>query len=106
VKPLAELLRIICDGALTDFLAFQGAAANKAALTQHKLDAASLEHNVKLLALCALAAQATDKSLTFGAIQTALQVQAEEVELWVIEAIGEKLLEASIDQITGTVTVK
>lgn len=61
---------------------------------------------MKLLTLCSLAAQATDKVLTFGAIQSALQVDAAEVELWVIEAIGERLLEASIDQLNSTVTVK
>jgi hypothetical protein len=104
LKPLVELLKIICDGALPEFMSF--ASAQKAVFTQHKLDAAALERSVRLLALCSLAAQSSEKALSFAAVQAALQVPAEEVELWVIEAIGERLLEASIDQIAGTVTVK
>lgn len=102
-----ELLKILCDGALPEFLAFYAAPTNKAVFAQHQLDAAALERSVRLLALCALAAQASDKVLSFAAVHSALQLgAAEEVEQWVIEAIGERLLEASIDQIAGTVTVK
>lgn len=104
VKPLMELLKIVVDGALPEYLAFQ--TAQQAVFAQYKLDAEALERSVKLLTLSSLAAQASDKQLTFGAIQTALQIDEAEVELWVIEAIAEKLLEASIDQLNATVTIK
>ena len=105
--PLVELLRIVCDGSLSDFVGYTSSAANKGVLAQHGLDAEALEHSMKLLALCSLAAQTTDKQLTFGAIQAALQLEdACEVELWVIEAIGERLIEASIDQLNSSVTIK
>lgn len=104
VKPLVELLKIIVDGALSEYLTFQ--TAQKTVFAQYKLDAEALERSVKLLTLSSLAAQASDKLLTFGAIQTALQIDEAEVELWVIEAIAEKLLEASIDQLNATVTIK
>ena len=106
LNPLVELLKIICDGALPEFLAFSGNAANQAACAKHSLDLSSIEHNVKLLALCTLAAQSTEKVVSFSSIQSELRIAADEVELWVIEAIGEKLLDASIDQISGTVTIK
>lgn len=104
VKPLVDLLKIIVDGALPEYLAFQ--TANKAVFAQHSLDAEALERAVKLLTLSSLAAQAVDKQLAFGAIESGLQIDAAEVELWVIEAIAEKLLEASIDQLNGTVTIQ
>lgn len=103
VKPLVELLKIVCDGALPEYLTFQ--AAQKAVFAQYKLDADELERSVKLLTLCSLAAQTTDKLLTFASIQSALQIDEAEVELWVIDAIAEKLLEASIDQLNATVTI-
>ena len=104
VKPLVDLLKIIVDGALPEYLAFQ--TANKAVFAQHGLDMEGLERGVKLLTLSSLAAQAADKQLTFGAIESALQIDAAEVELWVIEAIAEKLLEASIDQLHAIVTIQ
>jgi len=104
VKPLVDLLKIIVDGALPEYLAFQ--TAHKAVFAQHNLDMEGLERGVKLLTLSSLAAQAADKQLTFAAIEIALQIDAAEVELWVIEAIAEKLLEASIDQLHATVTIQ
>ena len=104
MTPLVELLKIVVDGALPEYLAFQ--TAHKAVFAQYQLDAEALERSVKLLTLSSLAAQASDKQLTFGAIQAALQIDEAEVELWVIEAIAEKLLEASIDQLSATVTIK
>ena len=106
LKPLVELLRIVCDGSLTDFQAFQSTATNKTLCSTHKIDLSELETNVKLLTLCALASQANEKVLSFDTVEKALQITTEEVELWVIQAIGEHLLEASIDQIQGTITIK
>ncbi len=55
--------------------------------------------------LTRLAAQSTEKTLTFAAIRAALKVEEADVELWTIEAISEGLLEASIDQLTSTVNI-
>ena len=52
---------MICDGALPEFLAFKANAAQNAVFAAHKLDVDALEHSMKLLTLCSLAAQATDK---------------------------------------------
>lgn len=104
LQPLVDLLKIICDGSLPEFLAFSSKSA--AIFSKNSLDVSSLEHNIKLLALCTLAAQSSEKVLTFATIQNELRIPAEEVELWVIEAIGEKLMDASIDQISGSVTIK
>lgn len=115
LKPLVELLKIICDGSLTDYIAFR--EANASLFSTYQLDEADLEHEIKLLTLCSLAAQAVDKTVTFAAVRSVLQLAPVtattesdgndyEVEMWVIEAISERLLEASIDQLSSTITIK
>jgi translation initiation factor 3 subunit M len=104
LDSLVALLRIICDGSLEEYLTFQ--TANVSLFATYKLDASVIERNIKLLALCSLAAQATDKTVTYEAIRIALKIDLSEVELWTIEAISENLLDASIDQLTSTVTIK
>lgn len=104
---LISLLRIICDGSLNDFLTFRSGALAASVMAENAIDPAVVEHSIKLLSLCSLAATtSSDKILRFEDVQAALQLQDEEgVELLVIEAIGEKLLEASIDQLGKTITV-
>lgn len=103
-SSLASLLRIICDGSLADFADFK--AKSSAILTKHNLDADVLEHNLRLLSLCSLAARSQDKVISFADVKAAIGcVDDDEAEVWVIEAISENLLVASIDQLSGTVTV-
>ena len=78
-----------------------------------KLDEAQLSRNMKLLALCSLAAQAgaaaSNKEsavVSFQAIQALLRVHESDVELWVIEGIADNLIEASIDQLNGVVHIR
>jgi translation initiation factor 3 subunit M len=106
LKPIVELLTIICDGSLADFRLFQTNNETKNVFSQYSLNADAVERSVKLLTLCSLAAQASDRSVSFLSIQEALQIDEAKVELWVIDAIGQRLLEASIDQLSCTVTIK
>ena len=78
-----------------------------------KLDETQLSRNMKLLALCSLAAQAgaaaSNKEsavVSFQAIQALLRVHESDVELWVIEGIADNLIEASIDQLNGVVHIR
>ncbi len=114
-EPLSSLLRlltIICDGSLEDFESFQ--AVHKEDIFQaFKLDETQLSRNMKLLALCSLAAQAgaaaSNKEsavVSFQAIQALLRVHESDVELWVIEGIADNLIEASIDQLNGVVHIR
>ena len=112
LSSLLRLLTIICDGSLEDFESFQ--AAHKEDIFQaFKLDEAQLSRTMKLLALCSLAAQAgaaaSNKEsavVSFQAIQALLRVHESDVELWVIEAIADNLIEASIDQLNGVVHIR
>lgn len=76
--------------------------------TQYALDTNDLEYKMKLLTLATLASQLTsaERILTFQQISDALQIPVEDVEIWVIDAIGNHLVDASIDQLAGIVTVR
>ena len=100
--PLLKLLQIICDGNLDDFLAFKTANAN--VFTQNGLSASDVEQKVKVLTLSALGAQAADRVVSYAAISASLKIELEEVELWVIEAIAQNLVDATIDQINSSIT--
>lgn len=101
---LLALLKILCDGSLADFHAFR--AANAALLASNKLNGDDLEHKLRILTICSLAAQSSPKrELSFAAISAALMVDISDVEIWVVEAIAAGLLEASINQLQSTVTV-
>lgn len=58
---------------------------------------------MRLLTLCTLGAN--EKTLAYDKIAQALQVDAEDVETWVVDAISNHLLEASMDQFKSVVQV-
>lgn len=107
-EPIAsqvELLRILCDGSLEEFTGFRKVKANSFPQSSG-IDMDDIERLVKLLTLCSLATSYSGKSIPFDAVKQALQVDADEVEFWVIDAIASGLMEGSIDQINSTITVK
>jgi hypothetical protein len=104
LSSLATLLRIVCDGSLDDFNAF--CKGNDAVFAKHGLSKETLEHSMRLLALCSLAASSPDKVVSFDAVKKVLSCADDaEVESWVIEAISENLLTASIDQVNGNINI-
>lgn len=58
---------------------------------------------MQLLSLASLAAE--QRELPFDRIAEALQIKPEEVEHWVISAIGAKLIDAKMDQLRRVVLV-
>lgn len=59
----------------------------------------------RMMALLALAARSGLNEVPFSAVQTALDVPANQVETHIIGAIGARLLEAKVDQIKGVVAI-
>jgi len=99
-----ELLRVICDGSWLEYTEFLGRYPGL--LMQHSIDEDALAHEMKLLTISSLAAQVNDKTLTFESIRSHLSIGLDEVELWVIEAIAEKLIDGSIDQLNEKVSIR
>ena len=55
------------------------------------------------MTLCSLGCDKTN--LTYSDIASVLLINEDEVETWIVDAVGQNLMEAQIDQITSTVVV-
>ena len=58
---------------------------------------------MKLLTLCTLGSK--KKFLSYSEISEELEISLDDVEMWVVDAISNKLLEASMDQFQSQVQV-
>ncbi|PSC74383.1 Eukaryotic translation initiation factor 3 subunit M [Micractinium conductrix] len=101
--PLHRLLSIFLKGSVQDYQAFVATADGTAALAAAGISGEEALAKMRLLAFMGLAHGATE--VTFGQIQAALDLSAEEVEGAVVQAIGKRIAEARIDQLRGVVAV-
>ena len=106
---LLDLLRIFCMGRVEDYVNFRN--DNQEVFSKFDLCHESSLKNMRLLGLCVLAARCTTSAessheLSYSDIAKALEVSSdEEVEEWVVEAISNGLLDATMDQLNGSIKV-
>ena len=94
-----NLLQIFNNGDLDNFASF-----SQSDVSALGLDAEILRRKISLLTLVSLASQKAE--LSYAEVTKALKLQNEdEVEFWVITAVGEKLLEAKMDPTAKTIAV-
>jgi len=98
---LYQLLTIFVGESLDAFKSFTG--ANPGYVKQLGLDEEELTKKIKYLSLVSLAS--LNHEITYATVAKTLQINESEVELWVISAIGEGLLEAKMDQLKGIIRV-
>lgn len=98
---LVELLRILCADSLGSYQSYL--AKNRDVLIAHKIDSDEVARSMRLLAICTLGAQ--EKLLTYEKISSTLQIDVADVEVWVVDAISNQLLEASMDQFNSVVKI-
>jgi translation initiation factor 3 subunit M len=84
-------------------LAFHKASAD--VLSAHALSHEECVAKMRLLSLAALGAESASGIVPYAAVRDTLQVPAEEVERWVVQAIGAKVLEAKMDQVREELVV-
>lgn len=112
--PVLQLLQTLLTGdGMGAFAAF--AKANGALFKSLGLDEAECAGKMKLLALCALAEKSTESSsssssssggeVTYAQVAAALQCGENEVEGWIVRAIGARLVEAKMNQVRGVAVV-
>ncbi len=94
---------VASPGRLQDYLAFQKDAAD--VLSAHKLSHDDCVAKMRLMSLAALGAESASGNLPYALIRETLQVSAEEVERWIVKAIGAKVLEAKMDQVREAVLI-
>lgn len=94
-----QLLKIFNNGDLDNFTSF-----SQSDVSALGLDADVLRRKITLLTLVSLASQKSE--LSYAEVIKALKLQNEdEVEYWVITAVGEKLVEARMDPTAKTITI-
>ena len=103
-KLLFDLVTILAHGNVHDFLAFSQ-TNNKFFESEPGLQYSVILNNIRLLTLASMANKADDNSLTYDAIAKELDIDIDEVEQWVVDAITAELIDGQMDQIQGTLQI-
>jgi len=94
-----ELLNVFVSGDISTFDLF--CEKNKNFFTENKdLEKSKLETKIRLLSLASLATKQNDAS--YALIAQTLKIKEDEVELWIVKAVGTELLVARMDQLNKT----
>lgn len=101
-KEFYALLRIFIDGDLAGYRKF---AASNSALFDAELTQDGCERKMRLLTIAALGTNRINEEISYKELAEALQVNEDEVELWIIDVIREGLAEAKMNQLHSTVTI-
>jgi len=96
-KQLHELLHIFAHKTYADYLVFQESKAGAALMAKHGVEHEVCSKKIRLLTLVSLGQE--NKELPYDTISAALKIAADEVETWVMEAIGCGLMTAKMDQV-------
>eukprot|EP00898_Chlorokybus_atmophyticus_P007224 jgi/Chlat1/7502/Chrsp61S07019 len=100
---LHRLLSIFLLGDLDQFMSFT--KDNSSVLEQSGLNQEECISKMRLMSLTALASEAANDEIPYQAIKDALKLNDEEIELWVVKAIMNKVIEARMDQLRQVVVV-
>jgi len=96
-----QLLSIFVQEGIEAYTSFQ--AANADLIKSAGLDNEELTRKIRLLSLATLAGTKTE--LPYKEIASAIKVSEDDVELWVVQAISEGVVELRIDQLSRVVIV-
>lgn len=99
----SDSLSRVSAGALQDFVRFE--KEHPEVLSNRGLSRDACVAKMRLMSLAALGAESQTGSVSYAQVQEALQVGPEEVESWVVQAIGANLVEAKMDQLRQTVVI-
>uniref|UniRef100_A0A1J3J1G6 Eukaryotic translation initiation factor 3 subunit M n=1 Tax=Noccaea caerulescens TaxID=107243 RepID=A0A1J3J1G6_NOCCA len=100
--PVYQLLKIFLTQRLNAYTEFQ--SANSGFLETYGLVDEDCVTKMRLLSLVDLASGESGK-IPYASIKDTLQVNAEEVELWIVKAITAKLIDCKMDQMNQVVIV-
>ncbi len=104
---LFDLLQILFKGSVADFEKF--AAENTDLISKHGLDRESLTAKMRLLTIATLCSNATSSSsnsvITYQKLASDLNIDEDQVESFVIDAVGQGVIDARLNQLNKTVTV-
>ncbi|KAI8319061.1 hypothetical protein GQ54DRAFT_52073 [Martensiomyces pterosporus] len=88
----------------SDYKAWKQFAQDKAAvLASLGVDAEKASDKVRLLTVASLAAESLGQDVPFAAVAQAIEVDEDEVEVWIIDVIRAGLIQGKMNQVTRTV---
>ncbi|KAJ3807992.1 PCI domain-containing protein [Lentinula aff. lateritia] len=100
---LFSLLQVFLNNGLSEFKSWE--ASHAGVLEKYDLGRAQLERKIRLLTLASLGFKNIGTNLPYAKIAEAIQVDASEVEKWVIDIIRTGLLSGKLSQTTQTLYV-
>jgi len=101
--PLIKLLHIFARGMYGDYVSWLADGKSAKVMKAHELVDADCRRKMRLLTLVSLAKGS--KELSYASVAAGLQVEASEVESWVMQAISAGLLIAKMNQVSSEVLV-
>mmetsp|Transcript_4218 Transcript_4218/g.8583 ORF Transcript_4218/g.8583 Transcript_4218/m.8583 type:complete len:460 (+) Transcript_4218:134-1513(+) len=103
-KAAIQLVDIFLEGAPADLEAFYG--KNKGLFETYKLDLEVCRRKIRLLSLTKSLQNQGQSDISLEELGKSLNAGSAEVEQWIVEAIGQGLLDGRIDQLRGVIRVK
>lgn len=97
-----ELLKVFTSGNVEQFIQFQ--KKNRSFLEAQGISQDEALTNIRLLSICSLASE--HEEIPYAEIAKILQIEANEVENWVVKATAAKLMDAKMDQLGQVVIIK
>lgn len=98
-----ELLKIFVGGSTSDFNTF--VSSHAAELSRLELSQEALLHKIRLLDLADLCALSVSADVAYASIAKTLQIEEDEVELWVIDVIRAGLVSGKLSQVNNAFRV-
>ncbi|KAG6541293.1 hypothetical protein Mapa_017346 [Marchantia paleacea] len=100
--PVYRLLDIFLTSQLDTYLEFQN--ANSATIKTYGLVQEEAMTKMRLMSLAGLASKGSGE-IPYSVVRETLKVADDEVEYWIVRAIGSKLVEAKMDQMRQVVVI-
>jgi translation initiation factor 3 subunit M len=98
-SPLGQLLNIFAVGSLSEYKKF--ISSNQLGLNNQEL-----LKKIKLLTFVDYCGENVGKTLNFNEIANANSIQSDQVEFWIVQAIQSNLIDAKINELEQTVSLK
>ncbi|UZJ51697.1 hypothetical protein CBS101457_001017 [Exobasidium rhododendri] len=102
-EPIGKLLHIFTQGNTRDWQSWK--SSNGSEIERLQLSASALERKIRLLDLAALCSRSVSSEVTYAEMAKTLEVDIEEVEVWVIDVIRVGLVSGKLSQIKQSLRV-
>lgn len=102
-EPVGKLLTICISGTSKDWRSWKD--ANKSEMERLGLSSELLERKIKLLDLASLCSQSISSEVPYTEIAKTLEIESDQVEIWVIDVIRAGLVSGKLSQINQSLRV-